>query len=1027
MLHSGGGWRGCVVAIVATGLAYAIRTWLAGAFGAQFVFATFSPAVMLAAMVGGLYPGFLSTALSVVLSMPWSLTHQESFTTQRTADAVSLLVFACTGVFMSVLAERYHRAQRRASALEKSLALRESEERYRTLADSAPDGIFRFDREFRLLYANPVGAHWLGLHGPLELSAPGQSRPAIFLPEWESTTREVFETGQLRRFETSIEVSGKERTYEVLVAPESSADGSVRAVVSVARDVTDRKRAEEALRESEARLKKAQEISHLGSWELDLGGNRLSWSDEVYRIFGMQPQQFSATYEAFLEAVHPDDRVGVDAAYSGSLREGRDTYEIEHRVIRRSDGEIRFVHEKCEHVRGATGQIIRSVGMVQDITERIKGEEALRESEERFRIMADGSPVIIWVTDAEGENQFVNRHYQEFFGVTREQVEGCRWSMLIHPDDAPKYTGGFSRAVRERQPFSVEARVRRADGEWRSIISYGEPRFSPAGEYLGHIGISLDITERKEAEEALRESEIRLRTLSDNLPGGLVYQIDSGVDGQERRFTYFSAGVGQLHEVSAAEAMGDASLIYGQIVEEDRREVAEREASAALSGTAFKVEARIRLPSGRLCWRLFTSAPRRLPNHHLVWDGVEVDITERKRTEEDRIRLERQILQAQKFESLGVLAGGIAHDFNNLLMGVLGYADLALLEIPPASPLGEYLAHIKTTAIRLGEISKQMLAYSGRGRFVVEPLDLSALVTEMADLLRISLPKKVALKLDLSFEVPPILADGSQIRQVVMNLLTNAAESIGEEGGLVTVRTGTIAADRDYLSELSWNQELPEGLYVYLEISDTGGGMTLEVQARIFDPFFTTKTTGRGLGLAAVQGIVSGHKGAIKVYSETGKGSTFKVLLPGTESGGEIAAAWKVARPLAPRGAGQTILVIDDEETVRTVSRMMLKKAGYTVLTAESGEEALAMLREPARVIDLVLLDLTMPRMSGLETFIAIHRVAPDLPVVLCSGYNEQDATNQFVGKGLADFIQKPFEFQSIARKVGEVLARKAK
>ncbi len=410
-----------------------------------------------------------------------------------------------------------------------------------------------------------------------------------------------------------------------------------------------------------------------------------------------------------------------------------------------------------------------------------------------------------------------------------------------------------------------------------------------------------------------------------------------------------------------------------------------------------------------------------------VYRAVVSDLTAQKRAEEERIEMDRHMraLHSQRLESLGVLAGGIAHDFNNLLMGVLGHADLALLDLPATSPLREHLSHIKTTAVRLGEIAKQMLAYSGKGRFIIEPLSLCALVGDMTDLLRVSLPKKVILKLDLSPDLAAIEADCSQIRQVVMNLITNAAEAIGEGGGLVTVRTGVVAADGGYFARFQCGQELPAGDYAYLEVSDTGCGMTREVQEKMFDPFFTMKGTGRGLGLAAAQGIVTGHKGAIQVHSEPGKGTTFKILLPCSKPSDVAGVRYNPAPEPGPvQGAGELLLVIDDEETVRTMARLMLERAGYAVLAADGGEEALALLREHAKKIRGVLLDLSMPKIDGLETFTEIHRLAPDLPVILCSGYDEQDATSHFIGQGLADFVQKPYDFQTLTSKVSAVMAR---
>ena len=400
--------------------------------------------------------------------------------------------------------------------------------------------------------------------------------------------------------------------------------------------------------------------------------------------------------------------------------------------------------------------------------------------------------------------------------------------------------------------------------------------------------------------------------------------------------------------------------------------------------------------------------------------GVGIDITERKRAEEERRELEAQVQQAQKLESLGVLAGGIAHDFNNLLVGILGHADLALDQLSPASPARPCVKDIETAAKRAADLTRQMLAYSGKGRFVIERLDLNEVVAEMTHLLEVSISKKAIPKYNYADNLPAIEADGTQIRQVIMNLITNASEALGDRSGVISISTGAMECDRAYLSGTYLDEELPDGVYVYLEVTDTGCGMDEETCRKIFDPFYTTKFTGRGLGLAAVLGIMRGHKGALKVQSEPGRGTTFKILLPAV---GEPAAAVREAPPRARgwHGTG-TVLLVDDEETVRTVGRQFLERAGFSVLTAADGPEALELFREHADDIVCVVLDLTMPHMGGEEAFRKLRDIRADVRVIMSSGYNEQEVTQRFAGAGLAGFIQKPYRGSELLAKLGEVL-----
>ena len=398
------------------------------------------------------------------------------------------------------------------------------------------------------------------------------------------------------------------------------------------------------------------------------------------------------------------------------------------------------------------------------------------------------------------------------------------------------------------------------------------------------------------------------------------------------------------------------------------------------------------------------------------------DITERKWAEEKRLQMERQMQQTQKLESLGVLAGGIAHDFNNLLTIILGNASLALDEMPPASPARDSLKAIEATSLRAAELCRQMLAYSGKGRFVIENIRMNDLIGEMISLLKASISKKAILNLNLKEPLPPLRGDPSQIRQVLMNLVFNASEAIGEHGGVITISTGMMECSNEDISEIYLDDNLTEGLYVWLEVSDTGCGMDHETQRRIFEPFFTTKFTGRGLGLSAVLGIVRGHKGALKVYSEPGRGTTFKVLFPAAESD----------RPLVPqsssntqhsdwKGAG-TVLLVDDEESVRNLGNRMLERLGFKVLIAVDGQQALETFRELHNEIVLVILDLTMPYMDGEETFRELRRIDQKVRVIMSSGYTESEITPRFAGKRLSGFLQKPYTLDTLTQRLRDVL-----
>jgi PAS domain S-box-containing protein len=400
----------------------------------------------------------------------------------------------------------------------------------------------------------------------------------------------------------------------------------------------------------------------------------------------------------------------------------------------------------------------------------------------------------------------------------------------------------------------------------------------------------------------------------------------------------------------------------------------------------------------------------------VVWSAR--DITQRKQSEEERLNLEKQMLHSQKLESLGVLAGGIAHDFNNILTTIIGNADLALMRLSPESPIVDNLQQIEQAASRAADLARQMLAYSGKGTFIIEELDLNRLVEEMGHMLEVSISKKAILRYSLCKPLPAVTADATQLRQILMNLVINASEAIGDQSGTIAITTGVLTCSDTYGHNNELSEQIPAGEYVYLEVSDTGCGMSKETLTKIFDPFFTTKFTGRGLGMAAVLGIVHGHRGAIKVYSEVGKGSTFKVMLP--------ASSMPAGRDVAPEENGNSwcgsgkVLLIDDEENIRSLGSEMLKELGYEVITAADGREGIARY-QATDAISFVILDLTMPHMDGEQCFRELRQLNPAVKVIMSSGFNEQEVTGKFVGKGLAGFIQKPYRLSTLREVVRHV------
>ncbi len=508
---------------------------------------------------------------------------------------------------------------------------------------------------------------------------------------------------------------------------------------------------------------------------------------------------------------------------------------------------------------------------------------------------------------------------------------------------------------------------------------------------------------RKDA-QALRESEARFRHLIEVMGEGMW------VLNPEGRTTFVNRSMAEMLGYSPAEMVGLSMLDF--VAQEDIAQ-AQRNLANRRDGQMDQYDFRFRRKDGSELWTIVTGTPV-LDEKGKVMSilGIITDITERRRQEQAQ-------LQSQKLESLGVLAGGIAHDFNNLLTAILGNISLIQLCLPKLSPAWPYLENMERTVHRATNLTRQMLAYSGKGRFTVGPLDLNQAVEEMSHLLGVSISKKVALRFQFQEGLPVLMAEASQIQQVVMNLVTNASEAIGDADGIVSIRTGLHTyGDLDLARDFP-GQPLVPGPFLSLEVTDSGQGMTPEVQSRIFEPFFTTKFTGRGLGLSAMQGILRGHGGGIRVYSEVGKGTTFKLIFP---AGTGEAATLEPLESQDDWTAEGTLLVVDDEEGVRIVASDLLRSMGFEVITASDGLEALEIYRLAADSIRGVLMDLTMPHLDGVETFRELRRLDPGCRVVLTSGYNEQEAIQDFLGKGLAGFVQKPFLRVDLQRAIRQAL-----
>ncbi len=641
-------------------------------------------------------------------------------------------------------------------------------------------------------------------------------------------------------------------------------------------------------------------------------------------------------------------------------------------------------------------------------------------SERRIERAFEDAPAVIAIHRGPDHRfAFANRLFRES-SDGREMV-GRPYAEVFPEFVEQGYLAIFDRVYTTGEPFvAAGARAdtpRRPGGQPEE--RYWNVTFQPTRDAQGAVdgitSFAFEVTEHVMMRRAAEAAEKRYDDLIIAL-NVVVWCVDP----ESWRPEWVRGDVAHLLGIPAAEVLAPGGW-WSRIHPEDAAAV--MAARGALRSHGERYRAEYRHGSEESGWRwIAESGQLRLEpgaTRPAVW-GLMHDVTERVVHERNRDQLQTQLLHVQKLESLGVLAGGISHDFNNLLTAILGNASLAELQLEPGHPAGKSIASMVAAARRAGDLTGQLLAFSGRGHFRVQPTDVNGQLRELLVLLSASVPKKVTLRLEPDPALPMVEADVSQLHQVLMNLVINGAQSIGDPGGTVVVRTGVQVLEGRDLAAVHGFPDTAPGRFVFVEVSDTGIGMDRGTVSRIFEPFFTTKQGGRGLGLAAVQGIVRGHRGLIRVYSEPGRGTTFKVFLP---AGRDVSLPEGTPEPQAPIARG-TVLVVDDEPAVRHFVRSALEFGGYRVVEAADGHEGVETFRALAGEVDMVLLDLTMPRMNGEEALSEMRKIRASTPVVLSSGYNEVEATRRLLGRGAVEFVQKPYPVKDLLELVGRLVGR---
>jgi len=641
-------------------------------------------------------------------------------------------------------------------------------------------------------------------------------------------------------------------------------------------------------------------------------------------------------------------------------------------------------------------------------------QSALQEGEEKYRSLVMNIPDVVWTSDSYGRTTFVSSNVEGVLGFTPEEVcnDGpSAWFSRIHPEDVENVQQAFKTLFKQGLPFGIEYRIKRKDGTWIWLHDRASPPYEKDGVWFAD-GVSSDVTKRRAAEQALEDNLQFVQKLVEAIPNPVFYK---GVDGKYRGCNRACEDfLGLPHDAIIGKTVYD--IAPQEVADEYRRRDRELFNNPGVQIYEYKMIRADGTERDVVFYKsTFTDSSGKLAG--LI--AVVVDITERKRAEEEREHYRHRFMQAQKMEALGTLTGGIAHDFNNMLTVILGYSEMLLVGKEEGDPGYEDLRKIIQTTLKAAELVRTLMVCSRQAEMEPIPLDLNRQIEQLKELLARTLPRTIGIVLDLVDEPAQVSADPSQIAQMVMRLAANSAEAM-PQGGHLTIETKNVVLDEDYCRSYAG---VKPGPFVMLGVSDTGQGMDAETLERIFDPFFTTKMRdsrkGTGLGMSVVQGIVDQHGGHVTCESEIGRGTSVKIYFPAMESAKRTEA---VAEPPLPRGRTETILLADDEELVRDLGKRILERSGYRVLLAANGKEALARYKKEQENISLVILDLIMPEMSGGQCLEELLKVNPGVKVLVATGFSPDAQMQQGLDKAAKGLVFKPYDVKKLLQSVRDAL-----